>query len=124
MASSFSFGISGDPDVLTLWQVIVLPLYNPAFPLGLHDVQMINMKSVLLLHPLLDLLIVHLAFRRRHIHLIHIALHTDMILRLRKFGQKTYRLHMPRDTIMNVHSTSELTNQSASNRRNLLFFVG
>ena len=32
-------------------------------------------------------------------------------------------LNMPRDTIMNVHSTSELTNQSASNRRNLLFFV-
>ena len=32
--------------------------------------------------------------RRRHIHLVHIDFYADVILSLRKFGQKTYRLHM------------------------------
>ena len=37
-----------------------------------------------------------LTLRRRHIHLVHIDLHADVILCLRKFGQKTYRLNMLR----------------------------
>ena len=32
--------------------------------------------------------------RRRHIHLVHIDLHADVILCLGKFGQKTYRLNV------------------------------
>ena len=34
-----------------------------------------------------------------------------------------YNLEVARDTTMDVHSTSELTNQSASNRRNLQCFL-
>ena len=34
--------------------------------------------------------------RRRHIHLVHIDLPADVILCLRKFGQKTYCLDMQR----------------------------
>lgn len=40
-----------------------------------------------------------LTLRRRHIHLVHIDLHADVILCLRKFGQKTYRLNMLRSLI-------------------------
>ena len=60
---------------------------------------------------------------RADVFYIHINLHTDVIFRLGKFGQKAYRLDVPRDTIMNVNSMCELTNQSASNRRNLLCFL-
>lgn len=49
------------------------------------------METVLFLHPLLDLLIGCFALRRFDVHLIQIDLHTDMVLDLRKFGQKTYR---------------------------------
>jgi len=35
-------------------------------------------------------------------------------------GKLDNRLDVPGNPIMNVHSTSEITNQSASNRRNLL----
>ena len=50
------------------------------------------MKSVFLLHPLLDLFICSLTLGGGQIQLIHINLNADMMLCLRKFGQKTYRL--------------------------------
>ena len=84
------------PTALTLRQIIVLPLNNPAFPLRLRDIQVRHMKSVFLLHPLLDLFICSLTLGGGQIQLIHINLNADMMLCLRKFGQKTYRLHMQR----------------------------
>ena len=77
---------------------------DPAFPLCFRNIQVCHMKSVLLLHPILNLLVSSLAFRCRHIHLTHINLHADMILRLRKFGQKTYRLDMARLLQIDVKS--------------------
>ena len=35
--------------------------------------------------------------------LVHIDLHADVILCLRKFGQKTYRLHVQRDSEEHNH---------------------
>ena len=48
-----------------------------------------------------------LTLRRRHIHLVHVDLHADVILCLRKFGQKTYRLDVGRDNAVNVDTTRE-----------------
>ena len=90
--------------VLTPRQIIILSLDDPAFPLCFRNIQVCHMKSVLLLHPILNLLVSSLAFRCRHIHLTHINLHADMILRLRKFGQKTYRLDMARLLQIDVKS--------------------
>ena len=57
--------------------------------------------------------------------ILSINANLNTVLRLRNFlAQEAHRLHVPRDTIMKFHRTSELTNQSATNRRNLLFFVG
>ena len=91
------------PAVLTLWKIIILPLDDPALPFRLRDIQVRHMESVMLLHPSLDLLIGSLTLRRRHIHLVHIDLHADVILCLRKFGQKTYRLHVQRDSEEHNH---------------------
>ena len=76
--------------------VIIFPFNDPILPLHLRNIQVRHMKPVLLPHPFLDLLISRLAFRCRDIHLIHIDLHTDVILSFRKFGQKAHRLDMPR----------------------------
>ena len=66
------------------------------------------MEAVFLLHPCLELFICSLALGGSQIQLIHIDLDADMMLRLRKFGQKTYRLHMPGDVAMNVNGKAEL----------------
>ena len=79
VSTDFLLGETDIPDRKN-YDIIILPLYNPAFPLGLCDIQMTNMKSVLLLHPVLDLLVRRLAFRCRQIHFIHIDLDADMIL--------------------------------------------
>ena len=91
------------PAVLTLWKIIILPLDDPALPFRLRDIQVRHMESVMLLHPSLDLLIGSLTLRRRRIHLVHIDLPADVILCLRKFGQKTYRLHVQRDSEEHNH---------------------
>ena len=80
------------PAVLGLWLVIILPLCDPVLPLYLGYIQIRHMEAILLLHPLLDLLIGRFALSSTHIHLFHIELHGDMILRFGKFGQKAYRL--------------------------------
>ncbi len=56
-------------------------------PLYLGDIQVCNMKAVLLLYPLLDLFICSLTLSGGQIQLVHIHLNADMMLRLRKFGQ-------------------------------------
>ena len=60
--------------------------------LHLSNIQVCDVESVVVLNPFPDLVICSLTLGRRYIHLIHINLHADVILRLRKFGQNTYRL--------------------------------
>ena len=84
------------PGIRRFRLIIILPLYDPMFPLYLGDIQIRHMKSVFSLHPLLDLLIGRFALSSTHIHLFHIELHGDMILRSGKFGQKAYRLDVQR----------------------------
>ena len=96
------------PTALSLRQIIVLPLNNPAFPLRLRDIQVRHMKSVLLLHPVLDLFVCSLTLSCGYVQLIHIHLDADMMLRFRKFGQSAYRLNMPGDVAMNVNGKAEL----------------
>ena len=82
--------------VLILWQIIVLPLDDPTLPLRFRDIQVRHMEAVLLLHPRLNLLIRSLTLGGGQIQLIHINLNADMMLCLRKFGQKKYRLDVQR----------------------------
>ena len=89
IASSLSF-------VITLRKIKVLTFYNPAFSLRLCNIQVCYMKTILLLYPVLNLLISRLALRCCQIHFIHFDLHTDVILRSRKFGQQTYSLDVQR----------------------------
>jgi len=55
--------------------------------------------------------------RRRHIHLVHIDLHTDVILCLGKFGQKTYRLHMARYLLIDVRFCARSRKHILSKRK-------
>ena len=67
--------------------VIVLPLDDPMYLLNLSNIQIRHMKSILLLHPILDLLVCSLGFRTGQIQLVHIHLNLDVMLCLMKFGQ-------------------------------------
>ena len=63
------FRTSGLSAIFRLRFVIILPFNNPVLSFHLCDIKVCHMEPVLLLHPLLDLLIGCLAFRRlSHIH--------------------------------------------------------
>ena len=55
--------------------------------------------------------------RRRHIHLVHIDLHADVILCLGKFGQKAYRLHMARYLLIDVRFCARSRKHILSKRK-------
>lgn len=74
------------PAVLTLRQVIVLPLNDPAFPLCLRDIQMCHMESILLLHPHLDLFVCSSLPEPGHVHIFQIEFHADLLARYVSLG--------------------------------------
>lgn len=55
--------------------------------LYLSNIQICHMKSIVFLHPFLDLFVCCLSFRTCKIKLIHIYFYIDMVLCFMKFGQ-------------------------------------
>ena len=55
--------------------------------LYLGDIQIGDMETIMLPHPIPDLIVGHFAFRTGQIQLLHIELDVDMVLCSRKFGQ-------------------------------------
>ena len=55
------------PAVLTFRKIIILPLDDPAFPLRFRDIQVRHMKSVLLPHPIPDLLVCSALLKSGHV---------------------------------------------------------
>ena len=96
------------PTALTLRQIIVLPLNNPAFPLRLRDIQVRHMKSVLLLYPVLDLFVCSPLLKPGHIHIFEREFNSDILTRYVSLGKLDNRLHMPGDVAMNVNGKAEL----------------
>ena len=82
------------PAVLTLWQIIVLPLDDPTFLFCLRDIQVCHMKAVLFLYPLLDLLICSTLLKAGHIHVFEREFNSDILSRYISLGKLDYRLHM------------------------------
>ena len=80
------------PAVLTLWQIIVLPLDDPTFLFCLRDIQVCHMKAVLFLYPLLDLLICSTLLKAGHIHVFEREFHSDILSRYISLGKLDYRL--------------------------------
>ena len=75
------------PTALTLRQIIVLPLNNPAFPLRLRDIQVRHMKSVLLLYPVLDLFVCSPLLKPGHIHIFEREFNSDILTRYVSLGK-------------------------------------
>ena len=78
--------------VRSLWLVIVFPLNDPMLLFHLGNIEIRDMKSILLLNPILDLLIRSLSFSACSINLIKIYFYLDMIIRF-LLGQKNNRLN-------------------------------
>ena len=81
---------------LALGEIIVDTLCDTTFPLRLCNVQMCHMESVLLLHPLLDLLVCSPLLKPGHIHIFKRELHPNILTRYVSLGKLDNRLHMAR----------------------------
>ena len=80
--------------ILRLRLIVILSFYNAMLLLHLRNIQIRDMKSEVVLHPFLDLVIGGLAFRARQVQFIHVDRHVDMMLGCSEFGQKTYRFEI------------------------------
>ena len=83
------------------------------------------MEPVLLLHLRLDLFVCSLTLGGGQIQLVHIHFNFKMMLRLRTFGQCTYRLNVPWDNSVNknaviyaAHTTLGVRNMPFTNLPN------
>ena len=87
--------------VLALGEIIVDTLCDTTFPLRLCNVQMCHMESVLLLHPLLDLLVCSPLLKPGHIHIFKRELHPNILTRYVSLGKLDNRLDMNWDNSVN-----------------------
>jgi len=76
--------------------IVILPFYNPTFPLSLRDVQVCHMKAILLLHPRLDLLICSPLLEPGHVHVFKREFNSDILTRYVSLGKLNNRLDVQR----------------------------
>ena len=88
------------PAALTLWQVIVLSLDNPVLSLGLRDIQVCHIESVLLLYPLLDLLVCSALPKPGHVHVFEREFNSDILTRYVSLGKLDNRLDVQRQQLV------------------------
>ena len=91
---------SGLPAIRGLGLIKVLPQVKAVFSLHLGDIQVRDMETIVLLHPVADFVIGSLALRCGHIHFVHIDFHFDVLMGFIEFGQKTYRFDVHRTSLM------------------------
>ncbi len=73
----------------------------------LGDIQVCHMESVLLLHPLLDLLVCSPLLKPGHIHIFKRELHPNILTRYVSLGKLDNGLKVPRDLNSDVLILSE-----------------
>ena len=80
------------PAVLTFRKIIILPLYDSTFSLGLRNIQVCHMETVLLLHPRLNLLICSPLLEPGHVHVFEREFNFDILTRNVSLGKLNNRL--------------------------------
>ena len=93
------------PAVLTFRKIIILPLYDSTFSLGLRNIQVCHMETVLLLHPRLNLLICSPLLEPGHVHVFEREFHSDILTRNVSLGKLNNRLHVARENEIDSHSS-------------------
>ena len=96
------------PAVLTFRKIIILPLYDSTFSLGLRNIQVCHMETILFLNPILDLLICSPLLKPGHIHVFEREFNSDILTRYVSLGKSDNRLDVPGDVTMNVNGKAEL----------------
>ena len=80
------------PGISRFRLIIVLSLYDPVLPFYLSDIQVRHMKSVLLLHPVLDLFVCSPLLKPGHVHVFEREFNSDVLTRYVSLGKLYNRL--------------------------------
>ena len=91
--------------------VIVLPLDDPVLPLYLGNIQVRHMKSVLFLHPLLDLLVCSALPKPGHVQVFKREFNSDILTRYVSLGKLDNRLHV-RSIWEHVHGLDKINRKT------------
>ena len=93
------------PAVLTFRKIIILPLYDSTFSLGLRNIQVCHMETVLLLHPRLNLLICSPLLEPGHVHVFEREFNFDILTRNVSLGKLNNRLDVARVVLLHNHTS-------------------